>query len=95
MATPNISIRTDVAIPERKRVAPPGRRAMYPFDKLEVGHSFLVAYDDLDADDDKKKLRTRVSRAVTGANKIAKDTQSGKFFQTRTEDTGVGVWRTK
>lgn len=95
MSAPNITLRTDVPMPERKRVLPPGRKAIYPFDKLEVGHSFLVAYDDLGDEDDNKKLRTRVSRAVTSANKAAKDNTTGKFFQVRVEEAGVGVWRTR
>ena len=95
MSNPSITIRTDVPLPERKRVLPPGRRAIYPFDKLEVGHSFLVGYDDLGSEEDNKKLRVRVSRAVTSANKAAKDNNTGKFFQVRVEAAGVGVWRTR
>ena len=95
MSPPSITIRTDAPMPERKRVLPPGRKAIYPFDKLEIGHSFLVGYDDLADEEDNKKLRTRVSRAVTTANKSAKDNNTGKFFQARAEASGVGVWRTK
>jgi hypothetical protein len=95
MSTPSISIRTDVPMPERKRVLPPGRKSLYPFDKLEVNHSFLVAFDELGSTEDNAKLRTRVSRAVTSANKAAKDNGTGKFFQVRVEEAGVGVWRTR
>lgn len=95
MSAPTITIRTDVPLPPRTSVTSGGRRAMYPFDKLENGHSFLVEFDDLATDDDKKKLRTRVSRAVTTANKAAKENNTGKFFQARVGANGVGVWRTK
>lgn len=95
MSAPTITIRTDVPLPPRPATVGPGRRSIYPFDKLENGHSFLVEFDDLATDEDKKKLRTRVSRAVTAANKSAKDNNTGKFFQARVGNNGVGVWRTK
>lgn len=95
MSAPTITIRTDVPLPPRPTTVGPGRRSIYPFDKLENGHSFLVEFDDLATDEDKKKLRTRVSRAVIAANKAAKDNNTGKFFQARVGNNGVGVWRTK
>lgn len=95
MTAPNITIRTDAPMPERKRTPPTGRKAIYPFDQLEVLHSFLVGYDELADEETNKKLRTRVSRAVTSANQKARRLGTGEFFQIRLEDGGVGVWRTK
>ncbi len=90
-----IMIRTDVPLPPRTVASGGGRRPKYPFDKLAVGHSFLVAFDEMGDDEDNKKLRTRVTRACTAANKAAKEAENGKHFQVRVEEAGVGVWRTK
>lgn len=91
-----ITIRTDVPLPPRTAATGGGRKAKYPFDKLGLNHSFLVKYDEeLDDEDEKKKLRTRVTRACTAANKAAKEAENGKHFQVRVEEAGVGVWRTK
>lgn len=84
-----ITIRTDAPLPPAA-VRSSGRKPLYPFDRLAVGHSFHVGFDDVD-DDANKKVRTRVIRAVCHANK----TNAPKQFQLRDTLQGVGVWRIK
>jgi len=68
----------DVELPKTKRGS--GRTSPYPFDSMEVGHSFFVA-------DDERKASVVLAPAVAIANKRGKD--AGKRFACRTLADGA------
>lgn len=63
----------------------------YPFEKLEVGQSFLVRVDDVSADPTVELIATRRSIGVS-MGRAAKNL--GRAFEQRTVEGGVRVWRT-
>lgn len=77
-----IEINKDIPIPSSRR----SENHKFPFDKLEVGQSFLVPNpDNLPA----KQVRNRVNSL---ANYFGK--RKDKKFVIRTTTEGVRVWRT-
>lgn len=82
----NYPIRTDVPIPEKKAPNFPksGAGSIYPWRRLQVGHSFLVL-----------PKHQNHSHAVRSAA-LEKGKQMGRVFSVRTDERGrLGVWRTK
>lgn len=69
-----------------------GRPSAYPFAKLGVNQSFFVPYDDLD-DESIRRVKARVRRALTTANRAHKNDPKKPHYSARATDTGVRVWR--
>lgn len=85
----NISIDKGIPIPPHE----PGRRKMYPFDRMEVGDSFFVATSEpgnLSLDDATKRLAKNLG---TAAYCWATHHGNGRRFVVRIVGQGARVWR--
>lgn len=83
-------VRTDVPLPDiqfRRR----GEGQIYPFDQMDVGHSFFVPPDKFPADTEAEVVRKRIMNAANEWGK--KKTPRRRFLVVVQEDNSVGCWR--
>lgn len=80
-------IRNDLPVPPRTKGRPRSEKWSFLYD-MQVGESAHFPFDI--ESDDFKKFRAQMFSVITRYQKT-----SGKSFTVRTNDEGVGVWRTE
>ena len=79
-----IEIKTGVPIPQNRG----GRPLTYPFDRLDIGQSFEIAY----AAGEAAKVRGRINSA---AHAFSKRNPNKRFSVRLMDNHKIGVWRVK